>query len=78
MSNHHNRTKRETQKGMLLNPLVLQNGLQYYKHDMKEIDGYVQVNEGSWILTKEQAKKSLVMSHLGWDGRVELAVWDVF
>jgi hypothetical protein len=47
MSNHHNRTKRETQKRMLVNSLVLQNGLRYYKHDMKEIDGYVQGYKGS-------------------------------
>jgi hypothetical protein len=47
MSNHHNRTNRVTQKRMLLIPLVLQNRLQYYKHDMKVIDAYVQVNKGS-------------------------------
>jgi len=47
MSNHHHRTERVTGSRMLLKPLVLQNGLQYNKHDMKEIDGYVQVNKGS-------------------------------
>jgi len=57
ISNHRNRTKRVTGNRMLLNPLVLQNGLQYNKHDMKEIDGYVQVNKGSWILTKEQSER---------------------
>jgi hypothetical protein len=46
-----------TQKRMLLNPQFLQNALQYYEHDMKEIDGYVQVNKGSCVLTKEQAKR---------------------
>jgi len=47
LTNRHKRTKRVTQNRTLLNPMVLQNGLQYNKHGMREIDGYVQVNMGS-------------------------------